>query len=68
MASNDLYQGDAIAPEVESLLQQYEELQRQIDIERDRHKYDKNRSETRAAFQAYNEAIAYVIATVYELA
>ncbi|MBD2500223.1 CHAT domain-containing protein [Anabaena azotica FACHB-119] len=58
MASNDLYQGDAIPPEVESLLQQYEELQRQIDIERDRHQSGNNRSETRAAFQAYNEAIA----------
>ncbi|HEY9799853.1 MAG TPA: CHAT domain-containing tetratricopeptide repeat protein [Leptolyngbyaceae cyanobacterium] len=58
MASNDFFQGDAIPPAVESLLQQYEELQRQIDMERDRHKSGNNRGDTRAAFQAYNEAIA----------
>lgn len=40
------------------MLQQYEELQRQIDIERDRHQSGNNRGETQAAFQAYNEAIA----------
>ncbi len=58
MASNDLYQSDEIPSAVEELLQQYEELQRQIDQERQSHKSDSNRSETRAAFQAYNEAIA----------
>lgn len=58
MASNDLYQSGEIPPEVEELLQQYEELQQQIDQERDRPKSNDNRSQTRAAFQAYNEAIA----------
>ncbi|MBD2440063.1 CHAT domain-containing protein [Nostoc sp. FACHB-110] len=58
MASNDLYQSGEIPPEVEELLQQYEELQRQIEQERTRHQSDNHRSETRAAFQVYNEAIA----------
>ncbi|MEH1943583.1 MAG: CHAT domain-containing tetratricopeptide repeat protein [Nostoc sp.] len=58
MASNDIYQSGEIPPAVEKLLQQYEKLQRQIDQERQSHKSENNRSETRAAFQAYNEAIA----------
>ena len=58
MAGNDLYKGDEIPPKIQELLQQYEELQRQIDQERQRHKSENNRSEERAAFQAYNEAIA----------
>lgn len=58
MASNDLYQSGEIPPEVEELLQQYEELQRQIDQERDRSHSNNNRSQTRAAFQVDNEAIA----------
>ncbi|MBD2204298.1 CHAT domain-containing protein [Calothrix sp. FACHB-1219] len=58
MASNDLYQSDEIPPKVKELLQQYEELQQQIDRERDIPKSNDNRSQTRAAFQAYNEAIA----------
>ncbi len=58
MASNDLYQSGEIPPAVKDLLQQYEELQQQIDRERDRPKSNDNRSQTRAAFQAYNEAIA----------
>ncbi|MBD2195285.1 MULTISPECIES: CHAT domain-containing protein [Calothrix] len=58
MASNDLYQSGEIPPEVKELLQQYEELQQQIDQQRDRLKSNDNRSQTRAAFQAYNEAIA----------
>jgi tetratricopeptide (TPR) repeat protein len=67
MASNDLYQSGAIPPKVQELLQQYEELQQQIDRERveapllvGRHrlKSNDNPSQTRAAFQADNEAIA----------
>jgi CHAT domain-containing protein len=67
MASNDLYQSGEIPPEVKELLQQYEELQQKIDRERvealllvgrHRPKSDNNGSQTRAAFQAYNEAIA----------
>ncbi|MEH2419446.1 MAG: CHAT domain-containing protein [Nostoc sp.] len=60
MAGNDLYKGDEIPPKIQELLQQYEELQQQIDQERQSHKSDNNRSETRAAFQAYNEAIAFL--------
>ncbi|MEH2225136.1 CHAT domain-containing protein [Nostoc sp.] len=58
MASYNLFQGEEIPPEIQELLQQYEELQRQIDQERQRHKSENNRSETRAAWEAYNEAIA----------
>jgi CHAT domain-containing protein/tetratricopeptide (TPR) repeat protein len=58
MASNDLYQSGEIPPKVKELLQQYEELQQQIDQERDRSKSNDNSSQTRAAFQAYNKAIA----------
>ncbi|MEH2374574.1 tetratricopeptide repeat protein [Nostoc sp.] len=58
MASYNLSQGEEIPLQAQELLQQYEELQRQIDQERQSHKSDNNRSETRAAFQAYNEAIA----------
>jgi CHAT domain-containing protein len=58
MASYNLSQGEEIPPKVQELLQEYEELQRQIDQERQSHKSENNRSETRAAFQAYNEAIA----------
>ncbi len=58
MASYNLSQGEEIPPKVQELLQQYEELQQQIEQERQRHKSENNRSETRAAFQAYNEAIA----------
>ncbi|MDZ8223586.1 CHAT domain-containing tetratricopeptide repeat protein [Nostoc sp. ChiVER01] len=58
MASYNLSQGEEIPPKVQELLQQYEELQRQIDQERQSHKSEKNRSETRAAWEAYNEAIA----------
>ncbi|MEH1923760.1 CHAT domain-containing protein [Nostoc sp.] len=58
MASYNLSQGEEIPPKVQELLQQYEELQRQIDQERQSHKSENNRSETRAAWEAYNEAIA----------
>ncbi|MEH1821652.1 MAG: CHAT domain-containing tetratricopeptide repeat protein [Nostoc sp.] len=58
MASYNLSQGEEIPPKVQELLQQYEELQRQIDQERQSHKSENSRSETRAAWEAYNEAIA----------
>jgi hypothetical protein len=66
-AWNDLYQSGEIPPKVKELLQQYEELQQKIDRERvealllvGRHrlKSNDNPSQTRAAFQAYNKAIA----------
>ncbi|MBE8991558.1 CHAT domain-containing protein [Nostoc sp. LEGE 12450] len=57
MASYNLSQGEEIPPKVQELLQQYEELQRQIDQERQSHKSENNRNETRAAWEAYNEAI-----------
>ncbi|MCC5606405.1 tetratricopeptide repeat protein [Nostoc sp. CHAB 5834] len=57
MASYNLSQGEEIPPKVQELLQQYEELQRQIDQERQSHKSENNRSETRAAWEAYNEAM-----------
>lgn len=57
MASNDLYQGGEMPPKVQELLQQYEELQGQIDQERQRYKSEKNRSQTRAAWKAENDAI-----------
>ncbi|MEH2113732.1 CHAT domain-containing protein [Nostoc sp.] len=58
MASYNLSQGEEIPPKVQELLQQYEELQQQIDQERQSHKSENSRSETRAAWEAYNEAIA----------
>jgi len=66
MASNDLYQGGEIPPEVKELLQQYEDLQQRIDQERSQNESGNNRklmdvrsgTRSRAAFQAYNEAIA----------
>ncbi len=66
MASNDLYQPGEIPPEVKDLLQQYEDLQQQIDQERSQNNSSNNRelmgvgssTKDRAAFQAYNEAIA----------
>ncbi|WP_230967584.1 CHAT domain-containing protein [Nostoc commune] len=57
MASYNLSQGEEIPPKVQELLQQYEELQRRIDQERQSHKSENNRSETRAAWEAYNEAM-----------
>ncbi|MEH1935363.1 MAG: CHAT domain-containing tetratricopeptide repeat protein [Nostoc sp.] len=58
MASYNLSQGEEIPPKVQELLQQYEKLQQQIDQERQSHKSENNRSDTRAAWEAYNEAIA----------
>jgi CHAT domain-containing protein len=66
MASNDLYQDCEIPPEVKELLQQFDDLQERIDQERS--SFDSANSRElmgvgtstldRAAFQAYNEAIA----------
>jgi CHAT domain-containing protein len=66
MASNDLYQSGEIPPEVKELLQRFEDLQQRIDRERSSYDADNNRelmrvgnsTRDRAAFQAYNEAIA----------
>ncbi|AFZ57963.1 CHAT domain-containing protein [Anabaena cylindrica FACHB-243] len=58
MASNNFSQSANIPPKVQELLQQYEELQQLIDAERQNHKSENNRSETRAVWQAYNEKIA----------
>jgi len=59
MASNDLYSGGEIPPEVEEYLQQYENLQRQIDQQRSQNNSQGDSSpRSRAAWQAYNEAIA----------
>src|SRR5919202_1281338 len=66
MASNDLYQDGEIPPEVRELLQQFDDLQQRIDQERSQNNSGNNRelmgvgisTQSRAAFQAYNEAIA----------
>ncbi|GCL41685.1 CHAT domain-containing protein [Dolichospermum planctonicum] len=58
MASSHLFQGENISPKVQDLLQKYEELQQQIDIERQNYQSKNNRSETRAIWQIYNEKIA----------
>lgn len=58
MAGFQLSQNDEIPPKVQALLQQYEELQRQIDQERQSYQSKNSRSETRAAWSAYNEVIA----------
>ncbi len=63
MASNDLYSGGEIPPQVQDYLQQYEDLQRQIDRERSQNNSGNNRElsevgRDRAAFQAYSKAIA----------
>ncbi|MBD2567749.1 CHAT domain-containing protein [Anabaena lutea FACHB-196] len=60
MASNNLSQSENIPPKVQELLQQYEELQQLIDAERQQHKSENNRSETRAVYQAYNEKIEFL--------
>lgn len=65
MASNDLYSGGEIPPEVQELLHQYEALQKQIYSEHFGNNSDSNsgfmetgsRTQNRAAFQPYNEAI-----------
>jgi len=67
MASNDLYAGGEIPPEVQKYLQQYDELQAQIDAERKRLPSDSDSSKqqtdkstvalTRAALEAATEDI-----------
>jgi hypothetical protein len=66
MASNDLYQGSEIPSEVKALLQQFDDLQQQIDQERSPNNSGNNRelmgvgniTRDHAAFQASNDAIA----------
>ncbi|GCL36232.1 TPR repeat-containing protein [Sphaerospermopsis reniformis] len=58
MASANLSQSENTPPKVQELLQKYEELQQLIDAERQNHKSENTRSETRAAWQVYNEKIA----------
>jgi CHAT domain-containing protein/tetratricopeptide (TPR) repeat protein len=66
MASNDLYQGESISPEIQTYLQQYDSLQQQIDACRSP-QLSKNQPEfatvktstrSRAALAAINESIA----------
>ncbi|MBJ7297820.1 MAG: CHAT domain-containing protein [Dolichospermum sp.] len=54
MASSHISQGENIPPKVQDLLQKYEELQQQIDIERQNYKSENKRSETRAIWKADN--------------
>lgn len=65
MASNDLYQGGEIPPEVKELLQQFDDLQQRIDQERPQNDSGNNRemgvgsrTSDRASFQAKTQAIA----------
>ncbi|XZN97615.1 MAG: CHAT domain-containing protein [Microcoleus sp.] len=66
MASNDLYQGESISPEIQTYLQQYETLQQQIDSYRypqlskidQEFKNVKISTRSRAALAAINESIA----------
>lgn len=60
MASYNLSQGEEIPPKVQELLQQYEELQQQINQERQSHKSDKNRSDTRAIWEERNQKIRFL--------
>ncbi len=66
MASNDLYQGESISPEIQTYLQQYDSLQQQIDSYRSpqlskidqEFKNVKISTRSRAALAAINESIA----------
>ncbi|MEA5622732.1 CHAT domain-containing tetratricopeptide repeat protein [Nostoc sp. UHCC 0251] len=60
MASYNLFQGEEIPPKVQKLLQQYEELQQQIEQERQSHKSENNRSETRAIWEERNQKIIFL--------
>ncbi|MEH2050854.1 CHAT domain-containing protein [Nostoc sp.] len=60
MASYNLSQGEEIPPKVQELLQQYEALQWQIDQERQSHKSENNRSETRAIWEERNQKIIFL--------
>ncbi|MEH2337986.1 CHAT domain-containing protein [Nostoc sp.] len=57
MASYNLSQGEEIPPAVKELLQQYEELQQEIDQERQYHKSGNSRSDTRAIWEERNQKI-----------
>jgi CHAT domain-containing protein len=67
MASSHLSQHENIPPNVQELLQKYEELQQQIDIERQNYKSENNPSETRAIWQVYNEKIASLETTKQDI-
>lgn len=63
MASNDLYSNAEIPPEIQQYLQEFEQLQQQIDKERGRNKpsndFDNRKLDnSRAALAAYNQTIA----------
>ncbi|MEZ2250998.1 CHAT domain-containing protein [Microcoleus sp.] len=66
MASNDLYQGESISPQIQTYLQQYDSLQQQIDSYRSpqlskieqEFKTVKISTRSRAALAAINESIA----------
>ncbi len=64
MASNDIYSGGAISPEVLEYLQEYETLQGQINQQRSQNLSDSSRemagtdTRSRAAWKAYSSAIA----------
>lgn len=63
MASNDLYSGAEIPAEIEQYLQDFEQLQQQIDKERGRNQpsndFDNSKLDnSRAALAAYNQTIA----------
>ncbi|WP_242054116.1 CHAT domain-containing protein [Nostoc sp. FACHB-888] len=60
MASYNLSQGGEIPPVVEELLQQYVELQQKIDQERQSHKSENNRSDTRAIWEERNQKIIFL--------
>ncbi|NEP77314.1 MAG: tetratricopeptide repeat protein [Okeania sp. SIO3B3] len=68
MASNDLSQGGEISPEVQELLQQYDNLQQQIDQQHYQKSSDNHRTITevgsrnnqRVSLNAYNEKVAYL--------
>lgn len=64
IASNDLYSDGNINPQIQQYLQDFENIQRQIDNEQSRHSSNIDRElvskkqENRAAITAYNETIA----------
>ncbi|MGD1716942.1 CHAT domain-containing protein [Dapis sp. BLCC M172] len=68
MASNDLSQGGELSPEVQELLQQYDDLQQKIDQQHHQKSSDNNRTITkvgtsssqRASLNAYNEKVAHL--------
>jgi CHAT domain-containing protein/TPR repeat protein len=75
MASNDLYQSGEMRSGVKELLQQFDDLQQQIDQERSQNNCGNHRelmgvgtnTRDRATFQAYNEAITALEAEKLEI-